>query len=96
MEGLVKDHESNLNEAATADGNFPGCDPPLTKGKEDLVQKNHQLRKGVAPGSFIDLLVRTKDRETDESLSTSCIINQVISLQLLHWVLVVPIFWFTK
>ena len=79
VDDLVNEHIDKLNTAAaskklneapdihlSADGSANGKHPQPAS-----------LRRGVAPGSFVDLLVTKGNRETGEKFSSECITQQV-------------------
>ena len=76
VEKLFLEHHTALAEAA-GKASKTGI-PPAQNGEH---QDNDGLRKGVAPGSFIDLLIRTNDRATGQAFSDGVLAQQVMHLR---------------
>ena len=79
VQNLVDEHidKSNSSEAAAKPSESPGIHLAASGATSGKYAQPTSLRRGVAPGSFVDLLVTNGNRETGESFSSDCITQQV-------------------
>lgn len=79
VQGLVNEHIDKMNSAEPSKKQSEGAEIHLAANgaaSESYVQPA-SLRRGVAPGSFVDLLVTKGNRETGEIFDSDCITQQV-------------------
>ena len=79
VQNLVDEHidKSNSAEASVKPSESPGIQLSASGAVSGKYAQPASLRRGVAPGSFVDLLVTNGNRETGETFSSDCITQQV-------------------
>lgn len=79
VQNLVDEHidKSKSAEASAKPSEKPGIHLSASAAANGKHPQPTSLRKGVAPGSFVDLLVTKGNRETGEIFSSDCITQQV-------------------
>ena len=82
VEGVVRDlvvsHKEKVASQDPAADVASRVDSSHTNGTVNGLGQSTKIRRGVAPGSFIDLLVQRGNTETGQKFSDECIIQQVV------------------
>lgn len=78
MQALVDEHEDKLGlgDKELPEGNGNILHRHENRLTEKAVTHTTTVRRGVAPGSFIDLLVKRGNTETGQKFSKECIVQQ--------------------